>query len=449
MVLNHGAWGALAAGQWDQARYCAQRVMDVEDDPSAAVVLWALDLRDGRGNRAARRLRPTASLPRKRTLRAQAMAAAAVGRPDVCEAALAEPDGAEPRAGQPGAPGPGSREGATMSFELALLLLPGLVIGITFHEFAHAWSASLLGDDFPRRQGRVSLNPLRHLSGLGTLVLFLLGFGWGKPVIVNLYNFRHPKRDYLLTSLAGPLANVVVLGLCIGGMYLMRRPSGTAATRAAMGLAYHGLKLTGLINAILAVVNLIPIPPLDGSKIWPCLIPGMKLSFGRKATSIFIALLIFLSRAGWLSPIFDTVLGGIDRIMPALQDAGSRQRTFADGMRTLGARQYDLAEQKFTAILEDDPKDYPAYYQRTHARHGLRNFPGAMDDMDKAIEGFPCPAYYNFRAELLDQARPGHRSRRRPQPGQHAAGRRAKIRRTVHPAEEPASGFRAGGITCP
>ena len=110
-----------------------------------------------------------------------------------------------------------------MRLEWALWMLPGLVIGLSVHEFAHAWSASLLGDDFARRQGRVSLNPLRHLSPLGTLVIFLgLPFGWGKPVLVNIYNFKHPRWDYLLSSLAGPAANVIMVGLCMAVMQWTR-----------------------------------------------------------------------------------------------------------------------------------------------------------------------------------------------------------------------------------
>ena len=79
----------------------------------------------------------------------------------------------------------------------------------------HAWSASLLGDDFSRRQGRVSLNPFRHLTPLGTLAILFLPFGWGRPVPVNLYNFAHPRRDYLLTSLAGPAANFLLAAICL------------------------------------------------------------------------------------------------------------------------------------------------------------------------------------------------------------------------------------------
>jgi Zn-dependent protease len=85
---------------------------------------------------------------------------------------------------------------AMMGWQTVLALLPGLVIGLTLHEFAHAASASLLGDDYARRQGRISLNPFRHLSLLGTLAILLFPFGWARPVPVNVYNFRRPKWSW-------------------------------------------------------------------------------------------------------------------------------------------------------------------------------------------------------------------------------------------------------------
>jgi hypothetical protein len=108
---------------------------------------------------------------------------------------------------------------AAMNPLTSLILLPFLAVSLTVHEFAHAWSASLLGDQLARRQGRVSLNPFRHMTLLGTLAILLLPIGWGKPVMVNLYNFRRPKVDYLLTSLAGPASNLLLAGLALAAMY--------------------------------------------------------------------------------------------------------------------------------------------------------------------------------------------------------------------------------------
>ncbi len=197
------------------------------------------------------------------------------------------------------------------------MLLFGLLIGITVHEFAHAWSAALLGDCYAKRQGRVSLNPLRHLSPLGTLAVFILRFGWGKPVPVNLYNFKHPRRDYLLTSLAGPAANLIVLGLCIALMQLTRRTYWFPQNLQPASMIIHmTLEFTALINALLAVINLIPIPPLDGSKIWPCLLSTYKPAQKRKTTWLFIIALVILVYSGGLKPVLGTVVGNVMRIMP-------------------------------------------------------------------------------------------------------------------------------------
>lgn len=205
------------------------------------------------------------------------------------------------------------------NLEHALLLLPGLVIGLTLHEFAHAWSASLLGDDYPRRLGRVSLNPLRHLSPLGTLAIFLLPIGWGRPVLLNLYNFRHPRRDYLISSLAGPAANVLLVLLGLGLMQVTRRSyllgTGPLAV-AGMGFAHVGLASVVIINASLAVLNLLPIPPLDGSKIWPCLFPGLRVVSRGKMTLGFVVLLVVLLQTRLLNPVFDFAVGGALRWIP-------------------------------------------------------------------------------------------------------------------------------------
>lgn len=197
------------------------------------------------------------------------------------------------------------------------LALLALVMGVTVHEFAHAWASSLLGDDFARRQGRVSLNPLRHLTPLGTLAVLLLPFGWGRPVPVNLYNYRHPRRDYLLSSLAGPAAN---LGLVAGGLLLMHLTRRTflfgEAGVVPMLVAHDALHWIVLVSAMLAVLNLLPIPPLDGSKIWPCLLPGRAASYGSRGSLVFVAILGVLLYNGWLNPILEAAVGRVAALVP-------------------------------------------------------------------------------------------------------------------------------------
>jgi len=193
-----------------------------------------------------------------------------------------------------------------MDLYTALLLLPGLLVGLTIHEAAHAITAKWLGDPTGERMGRVSLNPLRHLSPLGTIALFILGFGWGKPVIVNIYNFKRPKLYYLLSSLAGPAANLVLCGLSLGILYL--RPPWLIAF-ICVSIFY--------INAILAVINLLPIPPLDGSKIWPCIIPGMKPTVSAKWMRIWIVVLLVCLFTGVIDKILVPVLAFLTSLLPA------------------------------------------------------------------------------------------------------------------------------------
>ena len=192
-----------------------------------------------------------------------------------------------------------------MSFLIGLLLLPGLVVRLTFHEAAHALAAKWLGDSTAERMGRVSLNPLRHLSPLGTLAIFVIGFGWGKPVMVNLYNFERPKLYYLLSSLAGPAVNLLLAGLSLGALYL--RP---------WFLVYWFFWSLFMINAILAAVNLMPIPPLDGSKIWPCLIPGMRPVISGKWSLIWLVVLVVAVWTNRIAWILEPVIGFLSGLVP-------------------------------------------------------------------------------------------------------------------------------------
>ncbi|TYO95581.1 site-2 protease family protein [Desulfallas thermosapovorans] len=150
-----------------------------------------------------------------------------------------------------------------------LLLLPAILIGLTFHEFAHGWVAYRLGDNTARNQGRLTLNPVAHIDPIGFIMLILFKFGWAKPVPVNPYNLRtDPARGMLLVSLAGPTANLVVAlatAILLGLGFLRLLPYAD--------YFYYMLYLTLQINVVLAFFNLIPVPPLDGSKILAGLFP--------------------------------------------------------------------------------------------------------------------------------------------------------------------------------
>ena len=152
---------------------------------------------------------------------------------------------------------------------LLVSLAVAFVVAITIHEFLHAWVADRLGDSTPRREGRVTLNPLRHLDPMGTVLLALVGFGWGRPVIVNPFNFTvGPRTGMALVAVAGPLSNVA-LALALAPM-ARTMVGGADPLTDSLGLV---LALTVQVNVLLAVFNLIPIPPLDGFSVLVGIVP--------------------------------------------------------------------------------------------------------------------------------------------------------------------------------
>ncbi len=187
-----------------------------------------------------------------------------------------------------------------------LFLLPGFILGITIHEFSHAFSAKLLGDGLAETQGRVTLNPFRHLSPLGTVALLFLGFGWARPVEVNPYNFKNPKKDFLLCSLAGPLSNFVLAFLfCMVIRFFQIRSEN----------ALYVLLFGAYINGVLMVINLLPVPPLDGSRIWPVLFPQLRLISRSRLNYLWVALIFAAVRLDLLDGLFRGVFRVIDLLI--------------------------------------------------------------------------------------------------------------------------------------
>ena len=154
-----------------------------------------------------------------------------------------------------------------MTIQQLLLLAPPILIALSFHEFAHAFVANRLGDDTAKQRGRLTLNPLAHLDPIGTIMIFIVRFGWAKPVPVNPLNLANPKRDMLWISLAGPLSNMLLA--FISGLLLrvMIRTDGGNPTDALSTVIYAMLLFSVQINLALAIFNILPIAPLDGSKI--------------------------------------------------------------------------------------------------------------------------------------------------------------------------------------
>lgn len=185
-------------------------------------------------------------------------------------------------------------------FANLIYMAPVILISLTVHEFSHGYVAKLLGDETAARQGRLSLNPLRHLDPLGTLMLFVVHFGWAKPVPINPLYFKGDRnRGVLLVSLAGPTSNFLLslVSVAIIKMSLVFNFSNP--------ILITFLFLMVQINIALAIFNLIPIPPLDGSKILASLLPPEKRNaiyeLERYGFLILILLLYFGGR--FLQPI--------------------------------------------------------------------------------------------------------------------------------------------------
>lgn len=177
--------------------------------------------------------------------------------------------------------------------------VPALLVALSFHEYAHGKMAALLGDPTPARQGRLTVNPLAHLDPLGTLLLIVAGFGWAKPVEINPFYFRgNRRRAMMLVSLAGPLMNLVLAYLAAFGLVALK-PTGYVHTLLSWLILY---------NALLAVFNLIPLPPLDGSKVLAGILPRRAGQFLFQMESYGPFLLLLLVITGVIGRILNPLV---------------------------------------------------------------------------------------------------------------------------------------------
>ena len=145
-----------------------------------------------------------------------------------------------------------------------LILLPGIILGLSFHEFGHAFVSDRLGDPTPRMQGRVTLNPLAHIDVVGFVALMALGFGWGRPVQINPLNYKHRRRDELLVSIAGVVMNLLLAFAGAAVMKLFYTQVSGVFESQSMYVIWQILAGLVQINLVLLFFNLIPLPPLDG-----------------------------------------------------------------------------------------------------------------------------------------------------------------------------------------
>jgi Zn-dependent protease len=152
----------------------------------------------------------------------------------------------------------------------AVMFLVGILVGIVVHEAAHAYSAHRLGDDTAYRQGRVTLNPAEHLDPLGSVMILVAGFGWGKPTPVEPSKLRNPLWGSIAVAFAGPASNLLIVALCAA---LIR------FSPFQQGYPFFLVAYVALANGLLFIFNLIPIPPLDGAKVLYPLLPRSMSGF--------------------------------------------------------------------------------------------------------------------------------------------------------------------------
>ncbi len=191
-----------------------------------------------------------------------------------------------------------------------LLTIPGVLIAITFHEFAHAKVADMLGDDTPRMEGRLSLNPLTHIDPIGFIMLLFAGFGWGKPVHVNPRNYNRDitiEKADAIVSIAGPAINLI-LAIILTIIYgLIFKFAGAALSNQTLRIVINMIQYAIVINIGLCVFNLIPLPPLDGSKvIKPFLTYNAKTWFEENEKIFYIIFVVL-----WITGIAGTIISPI------------------------------------------------------------------------------------------------------------------------------------------
>ncbi|RLB72380.1 MAG: site-2 protease family protein [Deltaproteobacteria bacterium] len=223
----------------------------------------------------------------------------------------------------------------TLISKIAIMLVPAL-FAIILHEVAHGYVAEKFGDPTARLLGRLTLNPIKHLDPIGTIAIFIFGFGWARPVPVNPGNFRHPRRDMIWVAIAGPMTNLtlaILSALLLRGFGLLDLSSigdsqiyNQFATPAKMMLGF-----SLYINILLGVFNLIPLPPLDGGRVLTGILPERQAILVSKLEPFGFVLILFLV---FFTDVWSLVLGPIINTLVIFM-AGDQTRLVEQAIRFL------------------------------------------------------------------------------------------------------------------
>ena len=185
-----------------------------------------------------------------------------------------------------------------------------VIVALTVHEFFHSFTAYKLGDPTPGAQGRLSLNPIHHLDPIGAICLLVFNFGWAKPVPINTRYFKNPKRDFALTAMAGPISNLLLAflsGMIYVLTYKLQGASGNDFVARVMQVSCYFVFTMLVMNLGLGIFNLIPIPPLDGSRLLSALLPNKVyyklLKYERTIYRVFIFWLLLGT------PVYNMLMG--------------------------------------------------------------------------------------------------------------------------------------------
>jgi len=205
-------------------------------------------------------------------------------------------------------------------FPEIIYVVAALVVAFTLHELSHGLMAYWLGDKTAKYDGRLTLNPIRHIDPIGFLMILFVGFGWAKPVMVNPANFKYPKQDMALTAVAGPMSNFILAFVSVMILYPLMIYGGR---NEAVLIVVRFLQYFIQFNVLLGIFNLLPLPPLDGSKLFSVILPDRAyfnfIDFGSRFGMIILLVLVVTGALGQIiGPVMRFVIEMLHAVAMAI-----------------------------------------------------------------------------------------------------------------------------------